>query len=55
MASVATKRRAKDKLYKIKYEALKQLEKGTLHKDVAYLFRVPKYLIDMEKEQRQNL
>ena len=56
MASVATKRRAESKSYKIKYKALKELEKGTAHKDVASLFGVPKkYLIDIEKEQRQNL
>ena len=42
MASVATKRRAEHKLYKIKYKALKELEKGTPHKDVASLFGVPK-------------
>ena len=29
MASVATKRRAENKSYKIKYKALKELEKGT--------------------------
>ena len=42
MASVATKRRAESKSYKIKYKALKELEKGTAHKDVASLFGVPK-------------
>ena len=34
MASVATKRRAENKSYKIKYKALKELEKGTPHKDL---------------------
>ena len=42
MASVATKRRAENKSYKIKYKALNELEKGTPHKDVASLFRVSK-------------
>ena len=56
MASVATKRPAENKSYKIKYKALKELEKGTPHKDVDSIFGVPKKeLIDMEKEQRQNL
>ena len=35
MASVATKWRAENKPYKIKYKALKELEKGTPHEDVA--------------------
>ena len=42
MASVATKRLAENKPYKIKYKALKELEKGTPHKDIAFLFGVPK-------------
>ena len=55
MVSVATKRRAENKSYKIKYKALKELEKRSPHKVVASLFGVPKkYLIDMENEQRQN-
>ena len=42
MASVAgTKRRAENKTCKIKYKALKELEKGTAHKKVAALFGVP--------------
>ena len=40
MASVATKRLAENKLYKTKYNALKELEKGTPLKDVASLFGV---------------
>ena len=42
MASVATKRQAGNKSYKIKYKALKELEKGTPRKDVSSLFGVPK-------------
>ena len=42
MASVATKHLAENKSYKIKYKALKELEKGTPHKDVASLFGAPK-------------
>ena len=42
MASVATKRRAGNKSYKIKYKALKELKKGAPHKDVSSLFGVPK-------------
>ena len=37
MAAVATKRQAESKAYKIKYKPLKELEKGTPHKDVASL------------------
>ena len=50
MASVATKRRAENKSYKIKYKALKELEKGTPHKDVAYLFGVPKNTLSIWKK-----
>ena len=50
MASVATKSRAWNKSHKIKYKALKELKKGTPHKNVASLFGVTKILIDMEKE-----
>ena len=42
MASVTTKLRAENKSYEIEYKALKELEKRTLHKDVAFLFRVSK-------------
>ena len=48
MASVATKRLAENRSYKTKYNALKELEKGTPLKDVASLFGVLKksmYLI----------
>ena len=37
MAAVATKRQAESKSDKIKYKALKELEKRTPHKDVASL------------------
>ena len=36
MASIATKRRAENKSYKMKYKTFKKLEKGIPHKDVAY-------------------
>ena len=56
MVSIAAKRRAENKSYKIKYKALKELEKRSPHKDVASLFGVSKkYLIDMENKQRKNL
>ena len=54
MASVATKRRAENKSYKIKYKALKELEKGTPHKDVASFFAMMRSLkelnFNVEKE-----
>ena len=50
MASVATKRRAENKSYKIKYKALKELEKGTPYKDVASLFGVPKNTLSTWKK-----
>ena len=42
MASAASKRRTENKAYKIKYKALKELEKGTPDKDIASLFGVSK-------------
>ena len=55
MASVATKRRAENKSYKIKYKALKELEKGTPHKDVASLFRVPKNTLSTWKKNKDKI
>ena len=57
MAFVATKLRAENKSYKIKYKALKEFEKGTPHKKgCCFPFQsAKKYLINMAKELRQNL
>ena len=46
MATSSSKQRRIDKSYKIKYKALKELEKGTLHKDIARMFEVPKNTLD---------
>ena len=50
-----TKRRAENKSYKIKYKALKELEKGTPHKDVASLFGVPKNTISTWKKNKDKI
>ena len=55
MASIATKRRAENKSYKIKYKALKELEKGTPHKDVGSLFRVPKNTLSTWKKNKDKI
>ena len=55
MASVATKRRAENKSYKIKYKALKELEKGTPHKDVASLFGVLKNTLSTWKKNKDKI
>ena len=55
MASVATKRRAENKSYKIKYKALKELEKGTPHKDVASLFGVPENTLSTWKKNKDKI
>ena len=55
MASVATKHRAENKSYKIKYKALKELEKGTPHKDVASLFGVPKNTLSTWKKNKDKI
>ena len=50
MNSVATKRRAENKSYKINYKALKELEKGNPRKDVASLLGVPKNALSTWKK-----
>ena len=55
MASVATKRPAEIKPYKIKCKALKELEKGTPHKDVDSLFGVPKNTLSAWKKNKDNI
>ena len=42
MATDSSKQQRIEKSYKIKYKALKELEKDTPHKDVARMFEVPK-------------
>ena len=55
MASVATKRWAENKSYKIKYKTLKELEKGTPHKDVASLFGVPKNTLSTWEKNKDKI
>ena len=56
MASVAgTKRRAENKPCKIKYKALKELEKGTARKDVAALFGVPGSTLSTWKNNKEKI
>ena len=55
MASVATKRRAENKSYKIKYKVLKELEKGTPQKDVASLFGMPKNILSTWKKNKDKI
>ena len=50
MASFGTKRRGESKSCKIKYKRLKELEKGTPHKDFAPLFGVPKNTLSTWKK-----
>ena len=50
MATNSSKQRRVDKSYKIKYKALKELEKGTPHKDVARMFEVPKNTLSTWKK-----
>ena len=44
-----------NKSYKIKYKALKELEKGTPHKDVASLFGVPKNTLSTWKKNKDKI
>ena len=56
MASVAAaKRRAENKSYKMKYKALKELEKGITHKNVASLFGVPKNTLSTWKKNKEKI
>ena len=56
MAPVAAaKRRAENKSCKIKYKALKELEKGTAHKYVASLFGVPKNTLSTWKKNKDKI
>ena len=54
MAPVATNPRAENKSYRIKYKALKELEKGTPHKDVASLFGEPKNTLSTWKRNKEK-
>ena len=53
MVAISTARHLwAEKTYKVKYKALKELEKDTPHKEVAALFGVPKNtLSSWEKKQ----
>ena len=55
MATNSSKQRHIDKSYKIKYKALKELEKGTPHKNVARMFEFPKTPGQHGKTQRKDL
>ena len=52
--SAARNRRA-EKTYKIKYKALKELEKGTPHKEVAALFIVPRNTLQHGKKNKEKI
>ena len=56
MASVAgTKCRAENKSCKIKFKALKELEKGTAPKDVAALFGLPSSALSTWKKNKNKI
>ena len=54
-SAAAAKRRAESKSYKIKYKALKELEKGTPHKDVASLSGVPTNTLSTWKKNKDKI
>ena len=49
------KQRRIDKSCKIKYKALKELEKGIAHKDVAQMFQVPKNTLPTWKKNKEKI
>ena len=55
MASVAVKHRAENKSSKIVYKALKELEKGTSHRDVSSLYRMPKNTLSPWKKNKDKI
>ena len=55
MATNLSKQRRIDKSYKIKYKALKELAKGTPHKDVARMFEVPKNTLSTWKKHKEKV
>ena len=56
MATNSLKQRRTDKSYKIKYKALKELDKGTPHKkDVARMFEVPKSTLSTWKKHKEKI
>ena len=56
MASVAgTKRHAENKFCKLKYKALKELEKGTTLRDVVDQFGVPNSTLLTWKKKEENV
>ena len=56
MVSVtAAKHQAENKSHKIKYKALKELEKGIPNKDVASLFEVPKNTLSTWKKNKDKI
>ena len=55
MATNSSKQRRIDKSYKIKYKALKELEKSTRHKDVARMFEVPKNTLSTWKKHKEKI
>ena len=54
MATNSSKQRRIDKSYKIKYKALKELEKGTPHEDVARMFEIPKNTLSTWKKAKKR-
>ena len=55
MASVTgSKRRIENKSCKIKYRALKEIEKGTAPKDVAAAFNIPSSTLSTWKKNKEK-
>ena len=55
MATNVKKQRRIDKSYKIKYKALKELEKGIPHKNVAQMFQAPKNTLSTWKKKHKKI
>ena len=55
MATKLSKQRRIDISYKIKYKALKEVEKDTPHKDVARMFEVSKNTLSTWKKHKEKI
>ena len=54
-ATNSSKQQRYDKSYKIKYKALKEIEKGTPRRDVPRMFEVPKNTLSTWKKNKEKI
>ena len=55
MATNSSKQRRIGKSYKIRYKGLKELDKGTPHKDIGRMFEIPKNTLSTCKKHKEKI